>query len=76
MRYYREPQSPKVIQWVMKYSGGLIKDEKQANYVLIGFAVLAIIISLFLFLGGDGGTGSIPANIRNSQPPWLKDQLK
>ena len=76
MRYYREPQSPKVIQWVMKYSGGLIKDEKQANYVLIGFAVLAIIISFSLFLGGDGGSGSIPANIRNSQPPWLKDQLK
>ena len=57
MRYYREPQSPKLIQWVLKYSGGLIKDERQANYVLVGFAVLAIGISLFLFFNS-----SVPTN--------------
>lgn len=38
---------------MIKYSGGLVKDEKQANYVLLGFVALAIIISLFLFFGGS-----------------------
>jgi len=45
------PNTPKIIQWVIKYSGGLIKDEKQAYYVLIGFITIAIIISLFLVFG-------------------------
>ena len=43
--------TPKITEWVMKHSGGTIKNEKQANYVLIGFVVVAIVISLFLFLG-------------------------
>ena len=41
-------ENPKTVQWVIKYSGGLVKDEKQANYVLIGFVVLVIAISLSL----------------------------
>jgi len=50
-----------MIQWVIKYSGGLVKNEKQASYVLIGFVVLVIIISLFLiFGGGSGGSNRIP----------------
>jgi len=52
MKYYREPETPKIIQWVIKYSGGLVKDKKQADYVLLGFVVVVIIISLFLFFGG------------------------
>ena len=44
--------TPKIIQLVMKYSGGYIKDEKQASYFLIGFVAVAIIISLFLIFGG------------------------
>lgn len=51
------PGTPKVVQWVIKYSGGLVRDEKQASYVLIGFVAAAIIISLFLFFGrGNKGT--------------------
>ena len=44
---------PKMVQLVMKYSCGIIKDEIQANYVLLGFAVIVIAISLFLVFGGD-----------------------
>ncbi|PIY58727.1 MAG: hypothetical protein COY98_00465 [Candidatus Yonathbacteria bacterium CG_4_10_14_0_8_um_filter_43_17] len=44
--------TPKIVEWVIKYSGGLVKDEKQASYVLIGFVVVAIIVSLFLIFGG------------------------
>ena len=46
----------KIVELVIKYSGGAIKDEKQANYVLIGFVVIAIIISLFLFFGGGSSS--------------------
>ena len=62
-RYARSyyPGTPKVIQWVIKYSGGLVKDERQASYVLIGFFILAVIIfSIIVF--GNG-------NERPSGPP-------
>ncbi len=55
-RSFQTP-TPKIVQWVIKYSGGTVKDERQANYVLIGFVVLAIVVSLFLFFGG-GNTQS------------------
>ena len=48
--YY--PETPKIIQWVIKYSGGLIKDKKQASYVLIGFVIVAIIVFLVVVFGG------------------------
>ena len=48
------PFQPKIIQWIIKYSGGLIKNPKQANYVLLGLIVLIVIISLFLIFGGGG----------------------
>jgi len=58
-------ENPKIVQWVIKYSGGYIKDEKQASYVLIGFIAVAIIISLFLIFGG--GTGIEEKNIFNPE---------
>lgn len=58
VKYYQESSTPKVVKWVIKLSGGLIKDEKQASYVLMGFVVVAIIVSLFLFFGG--GTAGKP----------------
>ena len=59
--------APKIVQLVMKISGGAIKDERQAGYVLLGFVVVAIIISLFLVLGGSSGNNikSFPENIIN-----------
>lgn len=52
-QYSPYPFQPKIIQWIIKYSGGLIKNPKQAAYFLLGFIVLAIVISLFLFFGGE-----------------------
>ncbi|MEK7163339.1 MAG: hypothetical protein AAB775_01345 [Patescibacteria group bacterium] len=49
-----QTSTPKIVEWVIKYSGRLIKDERQANYFLIGFVAVAIIVSLFLFFGGGG----------------------
>jgi len=57
----RYSDTPKIIQWVIKYSGGYIKDENQASYVLLGFVVLAIVVSLFLFFGGGGNEAEFKA---------------
>jgi len=45
--------TPKIIQLVIKCSGGYIKNEKQASNVLILLVVVAIIISLFLVFSGN-----------------------
>ena len=52
------PETSKMVGWVIKYSGGYIKEERQAEYVLFGFVVLAIVVSLFLFFGR--GESEIP----------------
>ena len=52
--------TPKMVEWVIEYSGGYVKDEKQANYVLIGFVVVAIIFSLFLVFGGGSSKSEKP----------------
>jgi len=43
--------TPKIIRLVLKISRGYLKNEKQAGYLIIAFAVLALTISLFLILG-------------------------
>lgn len=47
--FFSRPENPKIVQWTIKYSGGLVKNIKQANYVILCFVTLMIIISLFLF---------------------------
>jgi len=47
-------ESPTIIQLVVKWSGGSI-SERQAEYVLFGFVILAIAVSLFLFFSGSRG---------------------
>jgi len=51
---YISPTAPKIIRWLIKYSGGIIRNEKQASYVLLGFIVFVVIVSLFLIFGGGG----------------------
>mgnify|MGYP001577016913 CR=1 FL=1 len=48
---YESPKS-KMIERVITLSGGLIQNERQASYVLLGFVVISIMVSLFLFFGG------------------------
>ena len=46
-------EAPRIVQLVIKYSGGLIKNQSQAEYVLFGFVVTIIIISFSLFFSGE-----------------------
>ncbi len=63
------PGTPKIIQWTIKYSGGLVKDEKQASYVLIGFVAVAVIIALVLIFsfGGEQATPPVEQYIDKQQ---------
>jgi hypothetical protein len=49
---------PKMVQLVMKWTG--FKEQKQAEYVLLGFVVVAIGISLFLIFGGNFKQKTLP----------------
>jgi hypothetical protein len=43
----------KMVQWIVEHSGGHVKNEKQANSILIGFVMLVLVVSLF-FIFSDG----------------------
>jgi hypothetical protein len=60
-----QSSTPKIIQGVMKYSGGLVKDEAQAIYVIIGFAGIFIVCLFFIF-----GIGRNAAEIK--APPGME----
>lgn len=48
-----QTRTPGIAGWVTQYSGGLIKNEKQAQYVLVGFVIIAsIFVTVFVFNGG------------------------
>jgi len=47
------PETSKIIQLVIKYSGGLVKDKNQANYVVLGLTSFIIIFSLFSIFGAE-----------------------
>jgi len=58
--------TPKIVEWVIKYSGGYIKDEEQANYFLIGFVAVVVIISLTtFFISGPSDVKTFPEDVVN-----------
>ena len=50
---------PKMTQLVMKWTG--VKEQKQAEYVLLGFVIIAITISIFLFIKSVGSKARFEA---------------
>ena len=71
VKYYNETDTPKMVKLAMKLSGGMIKTERQAEYVLLAFVIVAIGVSLFLMLGGE------KSKIPSSPPPtpFQKDKF-
>ena len=55
-------------KWVVKLSGGKITEQRQAEYVLLGFVILAIAISVFLFFGEGSNSSS-----NNKLPIYQED---
>lgn len=64
------PETPRLITWFMKVSGGRISTEQQAAYLILTLAGIMIVVSLFLFFGGK--TRKAP----KFMPPEYKKQLE
>lgn len=63
-----DPETPKIIQWVMTYSGGLVRDERRANYVILGFFGLSLVIVIILLSNAFSGPSEPPAGFRGNIP--------
>ncbi|KND48515.1 MAG: hypothetical protein AB200_02190 [Parcubacteria bacterium C7867-005] len=48
--FFRTVKNSRMVQWVMDFSGGFVKDTKQANYVLLLIAVLIFSISAVIII--------------------------
>lgn len=74
-------QPPGIVGWAIQYSGGLIKDEKQAQYVLVGFVVVAAIFVSVLVFSSGGNTAKFEAPpgqkiiYPENEPPRLGERL-
>jgi hypothetical protein len=55
---------PGMVRLVFRLSGGAIKEQRQAEYLLLGIVVLAISISIYLFFGNS--SGATPSKIDSS----------
>ena len=53
-------QKPLLIRWAMQLSGGLIKNEKEAQIALIGLAGILLAASVFVLMSGPDA---------NEEPP-------
>ena len=51
---YKEASTPKMVKFVIRVSGGAIKDQRQAEWVLLGVVVIVMGISLYLFFWESG----------------------
>ncbi len=72
-RYEPRDQKSKMIERVITLSGGLIQNERQASYVLLGFVAIGIMVSLFLFFGGGPGLPSEEQILRDTpRPPIIR----
>src|ERR1035437_6159408 len=53
IKYYNETETPKMIKLVMKFSGGAIKEERQAEWILFGLVIVMLAVSAYLFFWGN-----------------------
>ena len=60
-----DPEMPKMVQFVIKHSFGLVKEQKHAEYVVLGIALIMLSISLFIFLKGDNASSVTESKIKN-----------
>jgi hypothetical protein len=57
-------EGPWIVRLLIKYSGGTVRDQKTAEYILLGLVIVIIIVSVFLFFNGGGNrptSGEVPA---------------
>ena len=50
IKFYKETAEPKMVKAVVKLSGGKIKNQQQAEWILLVFVVVAVAVSIYLIL--------------------------
>ena len=58
----KPPKSSKLAQWLVSHSGGVIKDETQAEYALLAFVLISLAISGAVFFSGGVSTEEPPTS--------------
>ena len=58
----KDSEMPRMVRWIIKLSGGAIKDQRQAEYVLLGLVVLMFAVSFYFFLGTGNSRPAISPN--------------
>lgn len=48
-------EKSKLVEWVISHSGGLVKNEKQASYTILGFFGLSLVVTIILLSNAFGG---------------------
>ncbi len=71
IKFYRQTIPPKIIRFVMKRAGGAIKNEKQAEYFLLGIVIFSVLFSGYLFF--KSFYHPAPSMLSESQILWLKE---
>ena len=71
-RFAQSSQAPKLVTWLLKI--GIAKNETQANYILIGVAVVSIVLAIYITLSKETDTEirfkeDIPEQVISSFPP-------
>ena len=59
VKYYNETDTPKMVKLTMKCFG--LKEQKHAEYVLLGLIILMFAVSFYLFFGGGSSREKIPS---------------
>jgi hypothetical protein len=73
VKFYKETAEPKIVKTVIKYSGGVVKNQKQAEWILLVFVILAIAVSIYLFFGfGNTRQQVTPAELERMRHPNIK----
>lgn len=58
-----------MVRLAIRFSGGAIKNQRQAEYALLGLVLLMIAVSLFLLFSGGEAPEVFPEGFKN-QPPF------
>ena len=60
IRDEKRPLIEKTAAWMINNSGGLIQNNVQAGYVLSFFAIIIIVLSIYIFLNNSAPESSLP----------------
>lgn len=73
----KDSENSKMAQLVIKYSGGLIKEQKQAEYFLLGICVVCIVGTIIVFTSSSTKTSQKPTaktieNMKQTAPVYTR----